>query len=137
MIRHKWGNGNRTHKVCTICGCEKITYGLSPEYKLNEETFKKSPSCIKKQKNWVTLNAHAKACLKSFLYAISASDILTSQIDYLYKNDFIREKITMPSWKEREEIAGYALTDLGIYTATHYFPKFTDWDWKIKYLNLN
>jgi hypothetical protein len=92
---------------------------------------------IEGKKKWATLNAHGKCCLKSFIFAISGTDLLTSQLDYLYRNDFVKEKINLPNWKEREEIAGYALTDLGVHTAAHYFPKFTDWDWKIKYLQID
>jgi len=73
--------------------------------------------------NYLKLNTHGKECLKTYLLSISASDIKTTQIDYLWHKDLIKR------WFRAEQIrkplAGYALTDLGMETAQHYFPQFT------------
>lgn len=77
----------------------------------------------------MTLNQHGKYCLYVFLYAISANDILTSQLDYLYKKDLVDYQLNLKGdVKKRHGMAGHTLTDLGVYTAAHYFPKFDNWD---------
>lgn len=79
-------------------------------------------------KQWMTLNAHGKYCLSAFIYAISGTDLLTSQLDYLVGKDLVDNRDKFNDWMEREEVAAYCLTDLGMHTAKHYFPKFTNWD---------
>lgn len=82
-------------------------------------------------KKWMTLNAHGKGCLIQFLLCISGTDIRDTQIDYLMNKELIDTKLNYKTdWKDREDIAGYCLTDLGMHTARHYFPGFTYWDKK-------
>lgn len=75
-------------------------------------------------KQWITLNQHGKKCLKSFLSALSSSDVLTSEIDYLNKKGLTDYKTKYPDYKNRNPISLECLTDLGIETAKHYFPKY-------------
>lgn len=75
-------------------------------------------------KNWLTLNAHGKDCLHSYLAAISANDLRTSQLDYLYNKELVDYATRYSDAKEREELAGHCLTDLGLNTAKHYFPNY-------------
>ena len=76
---------------------------------------------------WMKLNSHGKYCLERFLGSISASDLLTTQLDYLYNKDLVGYARDFDNYKEREPIAHYCLTDLGIETAKHYFPNYKNW----------
>lgn len=76
-------------------------------------------------KNWLTLNAHGKSCLENFIYAISGSDVWSSKLDYLISKGLVDHSINYRDYKEREEVAGHCLTDLGLHTVVHYFPKFS------------
>ncbi len=80
------------------------------------------------KKPGLTLNAHGKHCLKSFLYALSSSDLDTSQMDYLIKKDLIDSVTKYKDWRDREECARHCLTDLGMETAKRYFPNYKNWD---------
>ena len=75
---------------------------------------------MKESNNWLRLNQHGKDCLSAWVHAISASDLRTSQLDYLYKKDLIDYSLNVGV--KRNEIAGHCLTDLGINTIKHYFP---------------
>jgi len=44
---HKWGRRGGCIQSCERCKCEKRTFGLSPVYVLNGETYHYAPSCIK------------------------------------------------------------------------------------------
>lgn len=79
-------------------------------------------------KKWLALNQHGKHCLRMFLYAIGGTDLLTTQLDYLVSKELVDIRSKFSDVRDREHIAGYCLTDLGMYTAAHYFPKFTDWN---------
>lgn len=74
-------------------------------------------------KKWLTLNQHGKRCLHAYVCAISASDLLTSQLDYLNKHGLTDYKSKFPDCKNRHPVALECLTDLGIETVKHYFPK--------------
>lgn len=77
----------------------------------------------KDKKEWLTLNSHGKYCIKSFALALGASDVTTSQIDYLYDKDLIDYTGNFNGDLEnRKECGLYALTDLGIATVKHYLP---------------
>lgn len=76
------------------------------------------------QVEYLILNQHGKRCLWTFISALSGTDILTSQIDYLYRKDLIISSIQCNDYRNREELAGYCLSDIGIETVLHYFPKF-------------
>ena len=78
----------------------------------------------KTPKKWLTLNQHGKTCLMAFLHSISASDLLTTQLDYLHRKQLVDYQGKFPDYKDREPIANECLTDLGIETTKHYFPKF-------------
>jgi hypothetical protein len=78
-----------------------------------------------KDKKWITLNAHGKYCLERYLFAISASDLLTSQLDYLFKKDLVDYANNLDDSVNRQYLANHKLTDLGIETARHYFPGIT------------
>lgn len=78
-------------------------------------------------KRWMKLNSHGKYCLERFLGSISASDLLTRQLDYLYNKDLIGYALDFKDFKEREPLANHCLTDLGIETAKHYFPNYKYW----------
>lgn len=84
-----------------------------------EETKEKTA-----KKDWLTLNAHGKRCLKNYLSALSASDVLTTQMDYLNKKGLIDYKSNFPDWKKRSPVSIECLTDLGLATAKHYFPQY-------------
>ena len=45
--RHRWTGSRRSLKTCDRCGCEKITLGFNPEYRLNGNSFSTAPSCVK------------------------------------------------------------------------------------------
>lgn len=76
-----------------------------------------------RKKKWLKLNTHGKNCLKGFILSLSASDLLTSEMDYLHDRDLIDyiKKYPEPG---RHPVAGKCLTDLGVYTVMHYFPTF-------------
>jgi hypothetical protein len=80
-------------------------------------------------RDWLTLNSHGKNCLKSFLCAISGTDVMTTQMDYLWDKDIVEPSLKYDTKEKlrRHEIANKCLTDLGIKTAKHYFPKFSQW----------
>ena len=75
------------------------------------------------KKDWLTLNSHGKQCLKNYIHAISASDLLTTQLDYLNKNGLTDYKNNFTDWNKRHPVSIECLTDLGLATAKHYFPK--------------
>lgn len=89
---------------------------------LNEKT--KPIIMPTEEKKWLTLNQHGKNCLSGFIHALSGTDLLSSQIDYLYRKDLIGSNVNFKDKHNREELAGYCLTDLGIETLLHYFPKY-------------
>jgi len=72
-------------------------------------------------KDWMTLNAHGKRCLKSFIFAISAGDVLTTQMDYLNDKGLIDYRSKYPDYRNRHPVSLECLTDLGLATAKHYF----------------
>lgn len=78
----------------------------------------------KKTKDWMTLNAHGKGCLENFLYSISANDVFETKLDYLYKKCLVDYATHFRDLSNREEVANHALTDIGIATAKHYFPRY-------------
>ncbi len=84
---------------------------------------------INEKKKWLTLNSHGKNCLWTFITAISAQDMLTTQLNYLYDKDLAswNNKLTPHPDRERLGSSHHVLTDLGIETAKHYFPKFKKW----------
>ena len=73
---------------------------------------------------WLNLNSHGKNCLRSFVLALSSSDLTNSQIDYLLGKGLIASGLKFKDAKERELTAGYCLTDLGIATVKHYIPRY-------------
>lgn len=75
------------------------------------------------EKKWLTLNQHGKFCLKMYICALSASDILTSQMDYLFSKDLVGYNSDFKDPKRRDPVGCYCLTDLGIETVKHYFSK--------------
>ena len=79
---------------------------------------------VKNQKHWLTLNAHGKKCLKGFILSLSASDLKTSEAYYLQDLDLIESILKFKDASNRHECANKCLTDLGIHTVAHYFPKF-------------
>ena len=72
------------------------------------------------EKKWLTLNQHGKDCLLAWVCAISASDIRTSQLDYLYRKGIVDYSLNNPM--TRTEFAGHSLTDAGVETIKHYYP---------------
>ena len=80
------------------------------------------------KEDYLKLNVHGKKCLRSFLYAISANDILTSEIDYLLNKELIDYSMNYPDFKDRENASYYCLSNIGYHTAAHYFPKFRNWN---------
>jgi hypothetical protein len=76
---------------------------------------------MSKNKDWLTLNQHGKRCLRAFILAISGTDIMGSQMDYLYNKDLVDYATKFADRKGRHELAGHCLTDLGIATVKHYF----------------
>lgn len=79
---------------------------------------------MKTPKKWITLNAHGKRCLKAYLSALSSSDLLTSQLDYLNRNGITDYHSQYKDYEKRYPLAGECLTDEGIETAKHYFEKY-------------
>jgi hypothetical protein len=75
-----------------------------------------------RDKKWLTLNSHGRKCLKSYLTALSGTDLMTSELDYLNKKGLTDFKSRFRGLKGRNPIATEALTDLGVHTADHYFP---------------
>ena len=76
-----------------------------------------------KQKTWLTLNVHGKYCLRAYLLSISASDLLTTQLDYLFKKELVDYADNFKDSENRCYLANHKLTDLGINTSKHYFPR--------------
>lgn len=74
----------------------------------------------------MTLTSHDKKCLKSFVFAISSTDVKSSEIDRLLRIGIISSVINFnkEDMDEREEVAGYALTDVGIECVKKYIPNF-------------
>jgi hypothetical protein len=74
-------------------------------------------------KKWLKLNSHGKRCLRAYLFAISATDLITTQLDYLNKKGLTDYVSKFKDREKRHPLAGECLTDLGIETAYHYFKK--------------
>lgn len=49
---------------------------------------------------------------------------MASQLDYLYKKDLVAYQNDYKDPQHRCLLAGHCLTDLGIETVKHYFPKY-------------
>jgi hypothetical protein len=82
-----------------------------------------------KNKNWITLNAHGKDCLQNYLFALSTNDVFQSKMDYLHRKGITEYASAHESTKRyREPRACDCLSDIGIETAAHYFPKYTNWE---------
>jgi hypothetical protein len=73
------------------------------------------------EKNWRTCNAHTKQALFVYCFAISMQEIKQTQIDHLLDKDLLF--ITTNHPKSRVSRSIYALTDLGVETVKHYWPK--------------
>jgi hypothetical protein len=83
-----------------------------------------------KNKKWITLNAHGKGCLENYLYALSTNDVWQSKMDYLHRKGITEYASLHPHTdKYRERRSCDCLSDIGIETAAHYFPKYTNWDY--------
>lgn len=90
----------------------------------------------KKDKNWLTLNQHGKYCLRAFLLSIAGTDMLTSQLDYLFNKDLVDYMINYKDANKRIILAGHCLTDLGIETVKHYYPQYKlKWEHTPKTIN--
>ncbi len=76
----------------------------------------------------LTLNTHGKNCLRAFIFALSGTDIMESQLDYLCSKELVDHCLRFPDYRNREDCANHCLTDLGMQTAKRYFPKFRNWD---------